>query len=285
VFLNVGARPSYSYCVYHAAELARRLKMNSLSVLEFGVAGGNGLIFLEEFAKRVELALGVHIEVYGFDTGAGLPEVTVPEDLPYWFQASQYKMNVKALQAACGSAKLVLGNVKHTVGDFFLKYNPAPVGAIFNDLDLYSSTTDSLALFDSAPSHFLPRVFCYFDDVIGTECEMYSDCNGQLLALSDFNRRHSDVHIGLNRNLLVRNDLNYRYQIYYAHLTTHPLYRAYVGASEQARIEADLTLQRIAGDTAHVGATKGRAQRPSVSLDDLDAPNGFSVEAAATKRR
>jgi len=148
VDLNISVRPHYAYCVYHAAELARRLNLNSISVLEFGVAGGNGLLFLDQLARRVESALGVKIQLYGFDTGAGLPEITSAADLPYWFQPSQYKMDVGALLSTANSATLVLGNVRDTVSDFFAKYRPAPVGAILNDLDLYSSTSDSLKLFD-----------------------------------------------------------------------------------------------------------------------------------------
>ena len=242
VNLNLSARPHYAYCVYHAAELAKRLKLKQVSILEFGVAGGNGLLFLEQFATRVEEALDIEVQLYGFDTGVGLPEITMPEDLPYWFQRSQYRMNPDSLRSATRSATLVLGDVKNTVTDFFAKYQPAPVGAILNDLDLYTSTRDSFALFDQTASHFLPRVFLYFDDIIGTEYEMYTACNGQLLAISDFNSRHSAIHIGLNQNLLVRPDVNYRYQIYYAHLKSHPQYRSYVGAGRQEQIESTLRL-------------------------------------------
>ncbi|MGC2276341.1 MAG: hypothetical protein WA571_10060, partial [Candidatus Binatus sp.] len=196
VALNWTARPNYAYCTYHAADLARRLGIPRISVIEFGVAGGNGLLFLKDFAARVRQATGVEVEVYGFDTGAGLPEVNATEDLPYWFRPSQYRMDQDALQARLRPAKLVLGNVADTVSGFFTKYNPAPVGAIFNDLDLYTSTTDSLKLFEQDPSFFLPRLFMYFDDVVGAELEMYSECNGQLLAIKEFNRRQQDVYIG-----------------------------------------------------------------------------------------
>ncbi|MGB0062682.1 hypothetical protein [Candidatus Binatus sp.] len=244
VALNWTARPNYAYCTYHAADLARRLGIPRISVIEFGVAGGNGLLFLKDFAARVRQATGVEVEVYGFDTGAGLPEVNATEDLPYWFRPSQYRMDQDALQARLRPAKLVLGNVADTVSGFFTKYNPAPVGAIFNDLDLYTSTTDSLRLFEQDPSFFLPRLFMYFDDVVGAELEMYSECNGQLLAIKEFNRRQQDVYIGLNQNLLARNEVYYRYQIYYAHFRAHPLYRQYVGGDDQKGIEAALRLQR-----------------------------------------
>jgi len=244
VALNWAVRPSYAYCTYHAADLARRLGIPRISVIEFGVAGGNGLIFLRDFAARVQQALGIEIEVYGFDTGGGLPEVTQLEDLPYWFRPSQYRMNVPALQAKLYPAKLVLGNVTDTVSGFFAQHNPAPVGAIFNDLDLYTSTRDSLALFGQDASRFLPRVFIYLDDIIGSELEMYSECNGQLLAISEFNRRQKAVYIGLNQNLLTRYDASYRYQIYYAHFLEHPSYRQYIGGDDQKSIEAALRLAK-----------------------------------------
>jgi hypothetical protein len=244
VALNWAARPSYAYCTYHAADLARRLGIPKISVIEFGVAGGNGLVFLRDFAARVQKALGVEIEVYGFDTGAGLPEVTALEDLPYWFRPSQYRMDVAALQSKLYPAKLVLGNVADTVSGFCAQHNPAPIGAIFNDLDLYTSTRDSLKLFEQDPSRFLPRVFMYLDDVIGSELEMYSECNGQLLAISEFNRQQQAVHIGRNQNLLARNDASYRYQIYYVHFLEHPNYRQYIGGEDQKRIETNLRLAR-----------------------------------------
>jgi hypothetical protein len=243
VALDWTARPSYAYCTYHAADLARRLGISRISVIEFGVAGGNGLIFLKDLAVRVREALGVEVEVYGFDTGAGLPEVTAIEDLPYWFRPAQYRMDEPTLRARLHPAKLVLGNVADTVSEFFTRHNPAPVGAIFNDLDLYTSTRDSLRLFEQDVSRFLPRLFMYFDDVIGTDLEMYSECNGQLLALSEFNRRQQAVFVGLNQNLLARNEIKYRYQIYYAHMRSHPLYRQYIGGEDQVSMEVALRLR------------------------------------------
>jgi hypothetical protein len=243
VKLNLGPRPHYAYCVYHAARLASRLGIDSISAIEFGVAGGNGLKFLDRFATRVKEELGVTVQVYGFDSGAGLPDVVGTEDLPYWFQASQYQMNVAELQSVIKRAKLVLGNVKNTVVDFAKKFNPPPIGAIFNDLDLYTSTKDSLKLFDQDSLRFLPRVFLYFDDIIGSEWEMYSPCNGQLLAIKEFNDRQTRVHIALNRNLLVHHNVPYRYQTYYAHLKDHPLYCRYVGADEQHALESLLQLR------------------------------------------
>lgn len=48
---------------------------------------------------------------------------------------------------------------------------------------------DSLKLLDNNPEFFLPRLFFYFDDVVGTELKMYSECAmTYFLAISLFNR-------------------------------------------------------------------------------------------------
>src|SRR5215831_11062434 len=61
-------RPAYYYCVYQGALLAKRLGHDSISVIEFGVAGGNGLLNLEMHAEKINEELGIKIEIYGFDT-------------------------------------------------------------------------------------------------------------------------------------------------------------------------------------------------------------------------
>src|ERR1700730_9430150 len=62
-------RPHYAYGVYSAADLAKRLGLNAISVIEMGVAGGKGLLALEGIAKMVGADFGVRIHVTGFDSG------------------------------------------------------------------------------------------------------------------------------------------------------------------------------------------------------------------------
>jgi|SRR5579875_478544 len=81
VELDATERPAYAYCAYHAAALAKRLGYRAVSALEFVVAGGNGLVFLDSFAGEVERGLGVRVELYGFDTGRGLPAPGSSRDL------------------------------------------------------------------------------------------------------------------------------------------------------------------------------------------------------------
>jgi len=55
-------------------------------------------------------------------------------------------MDKKKLNNKIKKAKLILGDVKNIIKDFFDENNPPPIGVIFNDLDYYSSTKNSLYL-------------------------------------------------------------------------------------------------------------------------------------------
>jgi len=70
-------RPQYIYGVLQGAALAKVLGMQQISVIEFGVGGGAGLLALEHTAERCEDLVGIDIDVYGFDTGTGQPR---PQD-------------------------------------------------------------------------------------------------------------------------------------------------------------------------------------------------------------
>jgi hypothetical protein len=239
-------RPHYAWCMLKAANLARRLGHRKISAIEFGVAGGNGLAFMSDFAKEVKESTGVEIECYGFDTGTGMPPPEGSRDLPYWFQAQQYHMDEAALRRRLPDAHLVLGDIKDSIEGFLEAHKPAPIGAVFNDTDYWSSTRESFRLFNQAkalPEHFLPRVFMYFDDIIGSDTEMYGPYNGQLLAMHEYNDSQEDVKIHLNQNLRRASHLPYRWQIYYAHLFAHKDYDTYVGAEGQEKMESLLKLK------------------------------------------
>lgn len=176
-------RPSYRWGTLCAAYLAKALGYDRISVVEFGVAGGNGLVKLERIAEEVERISGVKIDVYGFDTGAGLTKPIDYRDLPQLWREGDYRMDVPLLESRLSRAKLILGPVEETVPKF-AETLTAPVGFVSFDLDLYSSTMDAFKLFEANSKAFLPRVVCYFDDIIGFS---HGDFSGERLAISDFN--------------------------------------------------------------------------------------------------
>jgi acetyl-CoA acetyltransferase len=71
---DANPRPPYAVGVLRAAWQATKDGVPEISVIEFGVAEGSGLLALQEIAAAVEKQSNVRILVYGFDTGSGLPE-------------------------------------------------------------------------------------------------------------------------------------------------------------------------------------------------------------------
>jgi hypothetical protein len=217
-------RPQYVWGVLSAADLARNLGIERISVIEFGVASGQGLKSLEAISKKVEELLQVQIDVFGFDTGQGLPAPVDYRDLPNVWTDGYFPMDKEKLMGELDNAKLFIGLVKDTVKEFALT-NPSPIGFIAFDLDLYSSTKDAFQLFDSTNNNlFLPRIHCYFDDVHGWT---YSDFNGELLAISEFNNQNSHKKIskiyGLRYLINIKNSY-WPEQIYLLHIFDHELY-------------------------------------------------------------
>lgn len=234
------ARPNYLWSVLHAAAVAANTGVPSISVLEIGVAGGNGLVALERAAQEASAAFGVGVDVFGLDTGAGLPTPKDHRDAPFLMEQGDFPMDPDALRGRLQAAELVLGDVGETVGPF-LDREPAPIGFISFDLDYYSSTRDALRLFEASPEVLQPRVLCYFDDVHGYPWGAH---NGALLAIRDFNASHEERKVdqlhGL-RHLLPRAEFHARWTeaMYLAHVFDHPRYADFEGTHIIRRLDLD----------------------------------------------
>ncbi len=228
--LGLVERPYYGYIIYHAAVLAKKLGYDHISVLEFGVSTGYGLLNLEYHAKNIQDWLEIEIELYGFDTGEGMPEPIDHRDLPYAWRKSWYKMDLDQLISKLNKAKLVLGNVNETTMDFFKNYNPAPIGAIAFDLDYYSSTFDAFKIFTSQVKNFLPRIFCYFDDIIGDERSLFTEHTGERLAISEFNEKSDGIKIGYPYHLICREKVveSWHHKIRSIHFFKHEKYNNFI---------------------------------------------------------
>jgi hypothetical protein len=186
----------------------------------------------------------VDIELYGFDLGSGLPRPCDYRDMPHYFKAGLYPMDRRSLQRKLKRARLVIGGVKDNCTTFFHEYNPAPVGCIFHDLDFYSSTTEALTLFDADATHFLPRVFMYFDDIVGDDTWLCNNYTGERLAIADFNQNHRAKKIAKNYHLRARYPtISWSYQIYIYHDFEHPRYNDFIAESEQMRHQNSIRLK------------------------------------------
>lgn len=220
-------RGAYAWSVLQAARSAKALGIERISALEFGVAGGYGLLVLETAAEHAEELTGVGIEVFGFDTGGGLPPPSDRRDIPFWYGEGDYPMDEASLRSRLKRAELVLGLVGDTVPQFLDEEHP-PVGFVSNDLDFYSSTMESFALLDADPARLLPRVISYFDDVM---LYPFTDFNGERAAIEEFNSTHEDRKIsplyGLRWSLTgTEMKALWPEQIFVAELFDHPLYAA-----------------------------------------------------------
>jgi len=232
--LAVGAldRAEYAFGVQGAVYLASKLGHKDVSVIEFGVAEGAGLLTLERYASEFGRRAGVEVEVYGFDTGVGLPD-PVPDyrDLPYVWKKGAYQMDVPKLKAKLRSARLILGNVEETIPRF-LTTDHAPIGFISFDLDYYSATAAAFRIFAECDSGLLPRVICYFDDIVSDEHQFHCDRVGELLAIRTFNESAGPCQTiapiyPLRTNVVF--PAQWMQQLWAYHRFNHPDYNTYIG--------------------------------------------------------
>ena len=233
--LDLYPRPDYVYGVQQAAILAQRLGVSRISVIEFGVAGGRGLVELDRIAKLATKSTGVGIDVYGFDRGEGLPKPIDYRDLPYVWRQGDFTMNVGALKARAPTAELVLGDIEDTVPSFLAERNPAPIGFVSVDVDFYSSAAASLELFKGDHEYFLPRVFCYFDDTIGDDDQVsHNDFVGELCAISEFNNSETQMKLSRINGLSHKRAVSAAWNdvFYVLHRFDHPQYGTYVGRAD-----------------------------------------------------
>ena len=236
---DVVDRPQYGYGVYRAAQEAKALGLGTISVIEFGVAGGKGLLALERMASAISAELNIRIDVFGFDGGSGMPKPLDYRDLPSVWKEGFFAMNVEQLQERLTQSRLIIGNISDTVPSFVAKYQPAPIGFVAFDLDYYSSTVQAFGLFGGASDAYLPRVFCYFDDTIGDDWEIHSPYTGELLAIEEFNRQGPLKKIAKINGLSFKRRIPRRWneKMYVLHHFEHPLYTQHIYPNKDWQME------------------------------------------------
>ncbi|MHC4217249.1 MAG: class I SAM-dependent methyltransferase [Planctomycetota bacterium] len=230
-------RSSYTWAMVNTAFLASSLKLDRISALEFGVAGGNGLVALERAAARLADIFEIGIDVYGFDSGEGLPRPTDYRDLPNLWPEGGFPMDEKKLRGRLRGADLIVGLVEDTVARF-LDSEPAPVGFVAFDLDHYTSTVHAMQLLEANVTRLMPRIHCYFDDILGYTCGHH---NGERLAITEFNEAHPHrqvsqiygVRFGLHRRY---REANWTEKMFMTHIVEHPLYNEWDGLLRRARM-------------------------------------------------
>lgn len=241
VYHGIWPYPFYAYGVYWSAYLARQLGLPRITAIELGVAGGRGLLALENASTQIGQALGVTIDVVGFDSGEGMPPPQDYRDLPHIWNTGFYRMEPEKLRARLTSARLILGDVRESTRAF-LNELQGPIGFISFDLDYYTSTCAALRLLQGDESTHLPRVHCYFDDVAANDLGCMNPFVGELLAIREFNDAHPERKIArLEQLRLSRPRWEYwQEKMYVFHNFAHAQYATCVIGSEARHTQRPL---------------------------------------------
>lgn len=212
----------YAWGTLQAVAAAKALGYARISALEFGVAGGFGLIALERIGERARELSGVQVDVIGFDSGQGLPKPEDYRDQPNMWFGGQLQADPAVTRSKLRNAKLRVGWVRDTVSGW-LAEQPAPIGFVSFDLDLYSSTNDAFGVLRAHTDRMLPRVVCYMDDILG---HSYSEFTGVRLLIDEFNHENAKRKLapiyGL-RHYVPRQYVDGTWErLYWAHFFEHP---------------------------------------------------------------
>jgi hypothetical protein len=189
VDFDVVVRQQYAFPILYAADAAKQGGYKTVTIIEFGVAGGAGLLNMCRIAARTRAATGIEFRVVGFDTGKGMPAPIDYRDLPESFQAGDFPMDVERLRNALPEfAELVIGDIADTVPTFLESLShETPIAFVAVDVDYYSSARKALKVLTGAPQSYLPVVPVYLDD-IGVDGS--NPWTGELLAVEEFNREN-----------------------------------------------------------------------------------------------
>lgn len=201
-------RQQHAYAILACADLAKERGIKEVTLIEFGVASGTGLLNICKLAKRITRETGVHFRIYGFDTGEGMPPPESYRDHPEIYHQGDFPMNHESLRKSLpNNAELIIGQIKETVGPFLRKVTEkSPIGFISIDVDFYSSSRDALEILQGNANQYLPRIQMYLDDL---EFPSHNSWCGERLAINEFNEKNRfrkiEQHAFLKSQRIFRN--------------------------------------------------------------------------------
>ncbi len=186
VYWDLKFRQYTAFGLLDGADRAAELGLKRISVIEFGVASGGGLLNICDHAAATTKLTGVEFEIYGFDTGTGLPPPRSYRDHPELYQAGDYPMNVAGLKARLPqNATLVLGDIGETVPNFLREGRHAPLAYVALDVDYYWSAVEALKVFRGPAEQYMPLVVLYLDDC---QDPYHNPACGEMLACEELNQ-------------------------------------------------------------------------------------------------
>ena len=230
--LNLYHRGNYAYCMILAAEAALRMSLDRVTAVEFGVWYGSGLRNMCEIGDFLHQTLGVKFPIYGFDTGAGLPDVVDWRDHPeLWGSGTLVMPNFEELASQLPeNCKLIIGDCKETLRPFLENdvTADAPIGFVSLDVDQYRSSVSALKIFEADATCLTPVVPVWVDDSYLSVLQ--TTYAGEGLAIREFNEEHALRKI---EQKIIRTDdypRLWHHCIYFAHIFDHPIRQGPAGA-------------------------------------------------------
>lgn len=225
VDFDLVVRQQYAFPILYAADAAKQYGYKAVTLVEFGVAGGAGLLNMCRIAERTRAATGIEFRVVGFDTGIGMPAPIDYRDLPESFQAGDFPMDVERLKRALPDfAELVIGDIGDTVPEFLRSPSvETPIGFVAVDVDYYSSAKKALRVLQGPAQCYIPIVPVYLDD-IGVDGS--NPWTGELLAVGEFNRENDLRKIApftLLRSRRIFKNTQWIDRMFAAHIHDHAL--------------------------------------------------------------
>jgi len=178
-------RAQYYLGIRRAFSYADKLGLDRFSILEFGVAEGNGLLYLQNLLNAIAGGLSPKsVKIFGFDTFSGLPSMEGSKDGTSVWKEGDYPSDLAKLKALIDPQivtpvpGLFSDSVPQVAADL-IEYPPL---FIIVDCDLYTST---LSIFENLfPVYVPPLSYWYFDD---TGLNFFSERVGEKLAIREFN--------------------------------------------------------------------------------------------------
>jgi hypothetical protein len=195
------SRSNYLYGMLRAADVAKYFGKRHVTVIEFGVASGAGLLNMVALAPAIEKETGIGLRIVGFDTGRGLPTTQGYKDHPEIWNSGDFATEDrnKLLDMLGGRAEIIWGDIADNIDSFTDAIDPsAPLGFISIDVDIYSATKAALRCLTNHPEKYNPAISMYFDDV---SFFFANEWAGELAAIAEFNEEHELRKIDHDRSL------------------------------------------------------------------------------------
>jgi hypothetical protein len=232
----------YAFPILEAARFANEAGIRSVTIIEFGVATGAGLLAMCEIARNVTRETGIFLSVVGFDSGCGMPEPRDYRDHPDLYQAGDFPMDEELLRGRLPpNARLIIGDFRYTVPEFVERLTPEqPIGFAAIDVDYYSSALEAFKVFSAPdPAKYLPVTLIYLDDIV---LPSHSRFTGELLAVEQFNQMDSIRKIDEYRFLRsqrIFKQPSWIDQMFLLHVFDHPIMKT--AGKRKLKVYANLT--------------------------------------------